>query len=369
MSTNDFLRGQRHSDAPGSAAPEGTLPERQERDETQPAVALGITTSGGGQNLHGDRQKVAPAGQTSDRGHPENDAPEEFASVGSDAATGARRDPVPNQGSRPSLFDPTLYTLASLLDDIEGIRKANANRTRILTATEPDEDGVQRGFGLDETHPAVSTLTALGAQLEALEHGTVLALNRAMRQHPLAAYQKQARGVGEKQLARLLAAVGDPYLRTMPDGSTVPRTVSQLWAYCGLHTIPVGQRHCDDHVQPADGGTSSHPAGTKSPPQSIRASSRPGETEAARRRKGQQANWSTDAKTRAYLIATSCIKSGGEYRAVYDQRRALTAATHPDWTPGHSHNDALRIVSKRILRDLWRAARDYHMPEPKEQAA
>ena len=27
------------------------------------------------------------------------------------------------------------------------------------------------------------------------------------------------------------------------------------------------------------------------------------------------------------------------------------------------HNDALRIVSKVILRDLWRAARTYHTGE------
>jgi hypothetical protein len=44
----------------------------------------------------------------------------------------------------------------------------------------------------------------------------------------------------------------------------------------------------------------------------------------------------------------------------YDARRAHTAVTHPDWTDGHSHNDALRVASKAILRDLWRAARDWH---------
>lgn len=42
----------------------------------------------------------------------------------------------------------------------------------------------------------------------------------------------------------------------------------------------------------------------------------------------------------------------GPYRAAYDRRRALTAATHPDWTKAHSHMDALRIMTKRLLRDL-----------------
>lgn len=345
------------------------LPDRHDDHDIQSKLALGATSSGGGQNPHGDLQKDAPAGQTSDRGPRIGGTQGSFAPVGSDSATDAIEHASTTGTPRPSLFDPTLYMLASLLDDVEGIRKANGNRIRILTATEPDEDGVMRGFGLDASHPTVATLKALATQLSAVEHGAILALNRAMRAHPLATYQKQAMGVGEKQLARLLAAIGDPYLRTLPDCSTVPRTVSQLWAYCGLHTLPVGHLALDAQLANADGGTSSHPAGTALDPMPIQGSSRPGETEAARRRKGQQANWSTDAKTRAYLIATSCIKSGGEYRAVYDQRRALTAATHPDWTPGHSHNDALRIVSKRILRDLWRAARDYHLPELKEQAA
>lgn len=83
---------------------------------------------------------------------------------------------------------------------------------------------------------------------------------------------------------------------------------------------------------------------------------------AARRRKGERANWSTTAKTRAYLIAESCIKQAkSPFRPVYDNRRARTAVTHPDWTLGHSHNDAMRIVAQAILKDLWRAARDIHM--------
>jgi hypothetical protein len=73
---------------------------------------------------------------------------------------------------------------------------------------------------------------------------------------------------------------------------------------------------------------------------------------------------------RAYLIATSCIKQArSPYRAVYDNRRAHTATTHPDWTAGHSHNDALRIVSKAILKDLWLAARDLHQAAGTEAAA
>ena len=49
---------------------------------------------------------------------------------------------------------------------------------------------------------------------------------------------------------------------------------------------------------------------------------------------------------------------GGPYRAVYDARRARTAETHPDWSKAHSHNDALRIMTKRLIRDLWVAWRE-----------
>lgn len=251
---------------------------------------------------------------------------------------------TPNGAPRPSLFDPALSMLAAQLDDIEGLRKAQNNRRRILTTTEPDEDGRMRGFGLTDMHPTVVVIDTLGEQLDALEHDTILALNRTMRAHPLAGWQKQAKGVGEKQLARLLAAIGDPYLRPMPDGTSRPRTVSALWAYSGLHTLPAGA------IEPAT---------------PIPLPPRPGINVAARRQKGVKSNWSTDAKTRAYLIATSCIKQvDSEYRGVYDARREHTALTHPDWTPGHSHADALRIVSKRVLRDLWRAARDYHEGVP-----
>ena len=320
-------------------------PVRHSRSDTQATSAHGATTSDRGQGRRDAQTPPAPVGTTPPTDSPEGqgcvDAHAASALGGHSSETGANAGATPNHAPRPSLFDPTLATLAALLDDIEGNRKAHANRVRILTADEPDEDGVIRGFGLDESHPAVGILSGLSDQLAALEHQTILALQRAMRQHPLAPWQKQAKGVGEKQLARLLASIGDPYLRTMPDGTEQPRTVSQLWAYCGLHVVAGGD---SGHV-PAD--THTWPAGV-----------------AARRQKGQKANWSTDAKTRAYLIATSIVKqTNSPYRAIYDARREHTAETHPDWTAGHSHNDALRIVSKAILRDLWRAARTYHTGE------
>lgn len=270
------------------------------------------------------------------------------------------------------LYDPALYLLSSQLDAVEDLRKATENRLRQATRSVEDKDGEIRGLGLPDNDPAVAATRTILEGLEKLEHATILDLQRAMRRHPLGAWQKRQIGVGEKQLARLLAAIGDPYWNTLHNR---PRTVSELWAYAGLHTLPHGQIAADTQSQIAVGN---QPAG-RAPDQGARDTHGQLVRGAARRRKGQRANWSTEAKTRAYLIAESCTKQArSPYREVYDKRRAATADKVHDrpcpqcngagktdlitspWRPGHQHADALRIVSKAILKDLWIAARDWY---------
>lgn len=243
--------------------------------------------------------------------------------------------------------DFLLYNFATLLDDVEGLRKAQANRVRILTTSEPDSDGVVRGFGLSEGNRSVGILKILLEDLDGFEADIVKELQKIMKDHPLGPWVKKQKGVGEKQAARLLAAVGDPYWideaefeqedGTITKREARARTVSELWAYAGLHV--------------------DNASGT-----------------AVRRRKGVQSNWKTEIKTRAYLIAEACVKAGvrkdpadedkristSEYGKVYLERRAHTATTHPDWTAGHSHNDALRIVSKALLKDMWLESKRLH---------
>lgn len=255
--------------------------------------------------------------------------------------------------SSSALADPLLYLAAVSLDDLERTRIAAENRLRQLTRNTADADGEERGFGLTADNPQVRVQQTIVDGLAALEHGAELALKRRLRAHPLHGWIKVTVGVGEKQAARLLAAVGDPYWNTLHDR---PRTVSELWAYAGYKVIPAA------HV--ADVAQESHGSGDQSdgdPGQVVDSTQLLVAGVAVRRKKGQRANWSSDAKMRAYLIAESCIKqTRSPYRAVYDQRRAHTAVTRPDWTAGHSHNDALRIVAKAVLKDLWRAARDVH---------
>lgn len=252
----------------------------------------------------------------------------------------------------PSLADPILALLADNLDDLERTRIANENRVRQLTRDEADSDGENRGFGLTADNPVVAQLEAVVQSLAALEHGATLALQRQLKRHPLGPWVKATVGVGPKQGARLLAATGDPWWNTLHNR---PRTVSELWAYCGLHVLPASHHHHDAQGGGAGGAQSSNPGHSLLDTQSGSAGV------AAKRRKGQKANWSATAKMRAYLVATSCIKQADSpYRTIYLARREHTTVTHPDWTKGHSHNDGLRIVSKAVLKDLWIAARAIH---------
>ncbi|WP_369068577.1 hypothetical protein [Kineococcus terrestris] len=337
------LPGQVGLDAHHSAAGQGSTPtsSSQAPVATQPTLAAagGPTTPPPARSdttpVEGPPAGASTPAPTTDPAVT-TDPPSE---QGTTPAAAASADSRPRRGA-PLLLDPTLLLAAAALDDIERTANANANRLRMLTRDVEDSDGRIRGAGLTAEHPQVATLTAIVDTLKQLEKDATRNLEKAMKAHPLGPWVKAQAGVGNKQAARLLAAIGDPYWREdlLHEDGTVrvpagPRTVSALWAYCGRHVI--------------DG-------------------------DAARRRKGQRANWSVSAGSRAYVIAEACIKQTGEpmkngitrarspYRDVYDARRAHTLMTHPEWTDAHSHNDAMRVTTKALLRDLWIEARRLH---------
>lgn len=228
------------------------------------------------------------------------------------------------------LWDPVLQTLAAGLDDVESTRVAQANRYRILTTTAEDSDGDVRGFGLSEDHPAVAALQAQLGTLEFLDKQMSKALAKQLRAHPLYPWVKATKGLGDKTIARLLGAIRDPYWNDLHDR---PRTVGELFAYCGV-------------------------AG-------------PG----LRRARGQKSNWSPDARKRLWIIATTIVKVGGTYRAVYDAgreqyaeklhtepcaqcgKKGEPASTGTPWRDGHKHAGAVRLVMRAVLRDLWTGSR------------
>lgn len=282
------------------------------------------------------------------------------------------------------------------LDDIERTRIAVENRLRArlleLGAIDPKTktDIVDVVYALvDAAEPRDAITEELGrtasivAGIRGLEVEATKEVSLALRAHPLGPWAAKAKGVGPKQGGRLIAAIGDPYVRIVVDefedrAPTVfhfepRRGPAQLWAYCG-YAVSEGV--------------------------------------AVRRQKGQKANWSPVAKSRAYLIADgckkfrcgACVAAGKEakansakgvaewapppvgctcpadfpYRAAYDAARIKYAgAVHErecvrcgptgkpalvgsPLQPGHCEARAVRLVAKQLLQDLWCVARDWH---------
>lgn len=227
--------------------------------------------------------------------------PQSFSS----RATPARADrPTTPTDVSPRAVDMALLEiryLASNLDDLERIRIANSHRTKAWC----------REFGVDYDDRPPLALDATSADLEAAEHRAELALKRAWRKHPLAAWAKTIPGVGEKSMARLIALTGDPADRPNP---------AKLWAYCG-HGNPNLKRRTG--MSQADLFQLGNPL----------------------------------AKKTVWLIANNLMKDRrSPYRPVYDAAREQYA-TREDWTDAHRHMAALRRTGKAFLKDLWREAR------------
>jgi len=319
------------------------LPVRTQRAEsitpTNTHLALDSAPSSGGSHRPCDTQSSrAATGSHSPTGQLNLDAQRKHARGGhTSTGTGAKVAATPKEDApRPGGFlrDPLLGTLADVLDDLEGIRIANANRVRILTRNQADGDGEERGHGLTEDNPEVAKLIFTVKAMEQLEHDATLNLQRAMRKHPLGAFVKRTVGLGEKQTARLIATIGDPYWNDLHDK---PRTVGQLRAYCGLHSL--------------------HGVAPK-------------------RTRGQKSNWSEDARKRTWLIASAIPKfKDSPYEPVYRAARVkYVDAVHrsecvrcgpkgkpaPAGSPlslGHQNARAHRIVGQEILKDLWLESR------------
>lgn len=233
------------------------------------------------------------------------------------------------------------------IDDLEKLRISLANRKRILVTPvdELDKDGIARGFGIP--YDDVELLGPIDAVLSGtaeLEKIAIKAVEKYMKNSPWAEWlnRTQQKGVGAKQFARLLGAIGDPYWHTAEDR---PRLVSELWSYSGFSVV---------------------------------------EGQAPRRKRGEKSNWSEDARKRTWLISSSCVKSGGYYRGVYDKAKLRYAdAVHeyecircgPSGKPaqistpisdGHRHARALRATSKQILLNAWLYSRHLHGDDEKQ---
>ena len=300
---------------------------------------------------------------------------------GTDGQRQAMPAPEPTESAPAAGADPVapyrfLASYAQTVTELEKARIAAENRLRAAVREAEDKDGITRppliacppGFDpadkdlvrklVKAAEAAVRkppgwdvfawTQARIVVDLLATEHFAELELRRQMRKHPLWAWAESVPGAGEKQVARLLGAIGNPAWRPQivrDDGTielTRPRRLSELRSYAG-------------HGDPA-----------------------------RRRRKGMaradaQALGSDEAKMRLWLVACSLIKQDhGPYRAVYEQAReryrdrvhaepcvrcgpkGKPAEAGSPWNLGHQHAAAIRNTGKAFLDDLWRAAQAVH---------
>ena len=240
-----------------------------------------------------------------------------------------------------------LNLAAAAVDDIESLRKATANRLGHMTRAEADSDGEVRGMGLPEDHKSVVATRAMLEAIETLEKQAVRELERQMKLHPLGDWVQAQGGVGLKTAARLLAKIGDPYIRPeleFEDGrveKSRSRLVSELWSLCGYGVM-------DGH--------------------------------APRRQKGVVCNWNGEARMRCWNMVQAIVKyNKGPWREIYDTAKAkyagsvhtvecarCTPAGKPPAPigsprkPAHINAMAERIVAKELLKAMWLESKRQH---------
>jgi hypothetical protein len=120
-----------------------------------------------------------------------------------------RRNPDRGEAHRP-VADPAdslLLALGDTLDDVERTRISNENRLRSLVGEHEFS-----GKGVPDTDLAAVRLGEVVDALGEIERSVVRDLEKAMKAHPLGLCVKRQRGLGLKQVARLLAAIGDPLM-------------------------------------------------------------------------------------------------------------------------------------------------------------
>lgn len=180
----------------------------------------------------------------------------------------------------------------------------------------PEDAAVAAALGGD-----LAVIRGCLAPVEAARHQVELEMARQARKLPVAAWAAGVTGFGERALAVLVGEAGD---------LSAYATRDKLWRRLGLapyegkagKTWRIGREGSLTAEQWTDYGYSG-------------------------RRRAQ-----------VYALIDEPLfrhqtHRAGPYRAVYDHRRARTAETHPDWTPARAHADALRIMTKQLVSDLW----------------
>lgn len=69
--------------------------------------------------------------------------------------------------------------------------------------------------------------------------------------------------------------------------------------------------------------------------------------------KGEKLHYNIRLKTTLYLVATSFLRCGSPYRALYDSSKAYYEANRPEWNKARIHAASLRRMIKVFLAHLW----------------
>lgn len=81
-----------------------------------------------------------------------------------------------------------------------------------------------------------------------------------------------------------------------------------------------------------------------------------GDPETCKMKKGIQANYRPEMKALILgVMSDNFVMQRGQYRKIYDERKAFTQIKRPDWTPLHIERDAKRVMMKRFMMELWDA--------------
>jgi hypothetical protein len=141
-------------------------------------------------------------------------------------------------------------------------------------------------------------------------------LEKLAKQLPVYPWAASVRGLGALSLAQIVAETGDLSLYANP---------AKVWKRMGLAVMPDGKRQ--------------------------------------RRVPGDEAfehGYSPQRRSLMYVVGENLVKLNrdGPYRTYYLAEKERQRAKLPDAPLAHPHNRAMRHMTKRLLRDLWRAWRD-----------
>jgi hypothetical protein len=265
--------------------------------------------------------------------------------------------------------------MAELLNDLEGLRKANVNRLEVMTRVGLDKDGKNRGWGMTEDDPVVVQVRKIVDALTKVEDTAQRNLEKILKASPLGPWVVAQRGLGPKTIARLLASVGDPFWNDLHER---PRTVSELWAYTGydpgqkqrtkgvkVNWSPTAKMRLHNIIEPIKRMISA-------PCYVIYTHKTTGEP--VRKKDGDTA--APGPYLRAVHIEGECTCS--PYRVLWDEARdKYKDSIHPAdcvrcgpagkpalagsvRSAAHQQAMADRLVKKAILKDLWREAKRLH---------